>query len=227
MEQRQQRDTVLGDLAADGPADAGGRQQSTRWQEKEQLSGMCARSSPQQARTSSRIPVPAQLLPTLGATTIRSAKRCRRGERGGFTPHLYLLLYLQSILGGKLSSACHPACHGDAEWPLSPARGLLSLCWKGGEQQAPILCEMLQQPSWANDTFAPRHCTSQCHSRPLRCAQREEDPQQPYRMAGCPGGAGANKGVLGGAELWQPFWSWQWKSVHWEFILVSSLSFSF
>lgn len=84
---------------------------------------------------------------------------------------------------------------------------------------------MLQQPSWANDSFAPR--APQCHSRPLRCAQEEEDPQQPHRVAGCPGGAGANEELLGSAELQQLCWSWQWKSVHWEFILVSSLSFPF
>lgn len=36
-EQRQQWDTVLGDLAADRPADAGGRRRSPRWQEGEQL----------------------------------------------------------------------------------------------------------------------------------------------------------------------------------------------
>lgn len=39
--------------------------------------------------------------PRTGATTIGSAKRCRIGERGGFTPCLHPLSYVQSILGGK------------------------------------------------------------------------------------------------------------------------------
>ena len=57
MEQRQRWDTVLLGLAADGPTDAGGRQQSPGWQEGEQLPGTCAHSSPQQATTGSGIPV--------------------------------------------------------------------------------------------------------------------------------------------------------------------------
>lgn len=66
-EQRQQRDrdTALSNLAADGAADAGSRQQSPRWQEGEQLPSVCARSSPRQAATGSRIPVSMQLLPPL------------------------------------------------------------------------------------------------------------------------------------------------------------------
>ena len=74
--------------------------------------------------------------PRAGATTIGSAKRCRLGDRGGFAPCLHPLSYLQSILGGKLSSACHPACRGDAEWPLSPACGLLSVLERRGAVSA-------------------------------------------------------------------------------------------
>lgn len=45
--------------------------------------------------------------PRTGATTTRSAKRCRLGERGGFTPRLHPLLYLKASL--EANSARHAA----------------------------------------------------------------------------------------------------------------------
>lgn len=114
-EQRQHRDSVPSDLAADGPADTGGRQRSPRWQGVRQQPGTCAHSSPQQAATGSKIPVYTQLLSALEPPALEVQNAAGFGERGGFTPCLHPLSYLQSILGGKLSSACCPACHGDAK----------------------------------------------------------------------------------------------------------------
>lgn len=62
------------------------------------------------------------------------------------------------------------------------------------------------------------------HSRPLWCAQQEEDPWQPLWV---PQRCGANEEVLGSAELQQPVWRWPWKNIQQESTLVSSLSFPF
>lgn len=62
------------------------------------------------------------------------------------------------------------------------------------------------------------------HSRPLWCAQQEEDPWQPLWV---PRRCGANEEVLGSAELQQPVWRWPWKNIQQESTLVSSLSFPF
>lgn len=57
------------------------------------------------------------------------------------------------------------------------------------------------------------------HSRPLWCAQQEEDPWQPLWV---PWRCGATNEVLGSAELQQPVWRWPSTM---EFTLVPSLSF--
>lgn len=60
---------------------------------------------------------------------------------------------------------------------------------------APVLHHELQQPTWASHPFSPRD--SQSLQTTLVC--------------------GANKEVLGSAELQQLVWRWPWKNIHQEF----------
>lgn len=160
--------------------------------------------------------------PCTGATSIGSAKRCRLGERGGFTPRLHPLSYLQSILGGKLSSACRLACHGDAEWPLSSACGApLSVLERRGAasarpaQDAPAA--ELGQRSLPSEGFpvslqAAPVCSA--GGRPTAWQGALEVREQTKRCwavlsCGCPSGVGNGKASSR------------------EFMPVSSLSFPF
>lgn len=124
------------------------------------------------------------------------------GSGRGVASHLcHLLSHLPSIPGGKLGSA---RCHGMSGHGHLHTGSSLGTDREGSRSLSCTMCSSSQAgPAISSLQGIPRH------SRPLRCAQQEEDPWQPLWL---PQRCGANEEVLGNAEMQQPVWRWPWKT---------------